>query len=161
MGIAAIVAATATGVIGRDGDMPWRLSSDLRRFKQLTMGCPIVMGRKTYDSIGRPLPGRETIVVTRNPSWRADGVVTASPQQALEHCRAQPESFVVGGAEIYRLMLPACETIYLTRVWSEVGGDTVLDLERFLESFRKTFVQSFPPSARDSVPTEFQIWRRK
>ena len=93
---------TPTGVIGLDGDMPWRLSSDLRRFKQLTMGGVLIMGRRTYDSIGRPLPGRRTIVVTRNPDWASAGVDSAlNPEKAMEMA-GQDRCFVVGGAEIYR-----------------------------------------------------------
>ena len=83
--LTAVVAMTPTGVIGKDGDMPWRLSSDLQRFKRLTMGGVLIMGRRTFDSIGRALPGRRTIVVTRNAEWRFDGVDTASsPEKAVE-----------------------------------------------------------------------------
>jgi dihydrofolate reductase len=144
---------TPTGVIGRDGDMPWRLSSDLRRFKRLTMGGVLIMGRRTYDSIGRPLPGRRTIVVTRSQDWSAEGVDrAASPQAALEMAGNQ-RTFVVGGAEIYRQLLPRCTHLYLTRVWSDVEGDTKLEID--LSDFRVIEQTRFPASARDDVPTEF------
>lgn len=159
MGLAAIVAATPAGVIGLDGDMPWRLSSDLRRFKKLTMGCPIVMGRKTYDSIGRPLPGRQTIVLTRDPTWTAAGVTTASVDQALEICRGCPQAYVVGGAEVYRLLLPHCDTVYWTLVWSQVAGDTRIELD--FSGFTTDFVEKVPQTQRDSVPTEFRVLTRK
>ena len=133
-GLTAVVAMTPSGVIGRDGDMPWRLSSDLRRFKRLTMGGVLIMGRRTYDSIGRPLPGRRTIVISRNESWSAGGVErSASPEAAVEMA-GQSRPFVVGGAEIYRQLLPRCTHLYLTRVWSAVEGDTKLSID--LSEFR-------------------------
>ncbi|MGI9471137.1 MAG: dihydrofolate reductase [Rubripirellula sp.] len=157
-GATAIVAMTPSGVIGLDGDMPWRLSSDLRRFKRLTMGGSLIMGRRTYDSIGRPLPGRRTIVLTRNPDWSAAGVErAASPESALE--MAGDSAFVVGGAEIYRILLPACDHLLLTRVWSTVKGDTKLSID--LSEFQVIEQTRVPASARDDVPTEFlRLFRR-
>ena len=102
-GIVIVVAVAENGVIGRDGGMPWRLSTDLRRFKAITLGKPVIMGRKTYDSIGRPLPGRTNIVVTRNPDWRADGVtVTATLDEALAMAQLEDgdEICVIGGGEL-------------------------------------------------------------
>ncbi len=151
--LTAVVAMTPSGVIGRDGDMPWRLSSDLRRFKRLTMGGVLIMGRRTYDSIGRPLPGRSTIVITRSPQWSAEGVQRAgSPQQAVALARSG-RAFVVGGAEIYRQLLPQCGQLWLTRVWSGVQGDTRLEID--LNSFEITELTRIPASARDDVPSEF------
>lgn len=153
--LTAVVAMTPSGVIGKEGDIPWRLSADLRRFKKLTMGGVLIMGRRTFDSIGRPLPGRRTIVVTRNTQWSADGVnVVCSPEAALRSLGDQP-GFVVGGAEIYRLLLPHCQRLYLTRVWSSIEGDTTLNLD--LSSFRADEVTRLPASKRDDVPSEF--WR--
>ncbi|MFK8115557.1 MAG: dihydrofolate reductase [Rubripirellula sp.] len=163
--LTAIVAMTPDGVIGLDGDLPWRLSSDLKRFKKLTMGGTLIMGRRTYDSIGRPLPGRRTIVITRDPTWSAAGVDRAtSPEQALEMGFTAVTNFseggvfVVGGAEIYRQLLPKCVNLYLTRVFSEVQGDTKLsiDLSQF-EIIEQTLV---PASDRDDVPTEFLKLKR-
>ena len=148
----AVVAMTPAGVIGRDGDMPWRLSSDLRRFKSMTMGGTLIMGRKTYDSIGRPLPGRRTIVVTRDATWHSVGVdVAGSPKSAVE--MAGGNAFVVGGAQIYRELIDRCDEIWMTRVWSGVRGDTILtfDLSRFRVIEQTRVLQT----ARDDVPTEF------
>ena len=98
-----IVAASDNDVIGRDGQLPWRLSADLRRFKRLTMGHHLIMGRKTFESIGRPLPGRTTIVLSRQADFAPAGIVVAhSPEEVIKLVAADPEPFVVGGAEIYR-----------------------------------------------------------
>jgi len=175
--VIALVAMTPTGVIGKDGDMPWRLRSDLMRFKQLTMGGTLIMGRRTYDSIGRPLPGRRTIVVTRNADWKCEGVCRAeNPEQAVQMARQAPASqssptsqqessadsdtssknrgiYVVGGAEIYRQLLPCCDEVWLTRVWSSVCGDTTLSIE--LSKFRQIEQTRVIASSKNSVPTEF------
>ena len=122
--ISLIVAAAENGVIGRKGDLPWRLSDDLKRFKTVTMGKPIVMGRKTYESIGRPLPGRQNIVITRQPGYSAEGCdVVATVEQAVEVANDAEEIMVIGGSEIYALFLPAARRLYLTRVHAEVDGD--------------------------------------
>jgi dihydrofolate reductase len=152
-GLTAVVAMTPDGVIGRDGDLPWRLGSDLRRFKRLTMGGVLIMGRRTYDSIGRPLPGRRTIVVTRNRQWAVEGVERAgSPDEAVQMA-GSGGAFVVGGAEIYRQLLPKCTHLYLTRVCAEVEGDTKLAID--LSEFEVIEQTHYPASARDDVPTEF------
>jgi dihydrofolate reductase len=151
--LTAVVAMTPSGVIGQDGDLPWRLGTDLRRFKRLTMGGVLIMGRRTYDSIGRPLPGRRTIVITRSPTWRAEGVERAnSPDEAVEMA-GSGQAFVVGGAEIYRQLLPKCTRLYLTRVCSDVEGDTKLAID--LSDFRIIEQTHYPASAQDDVPTEF------
>jgi dihydrofolate reductase len=129
MKIALVVAVARNGVIGRDGGLPWRLSSDLKRFKATTMGKPLIMGRKTWDSLPRrPLPGRHNIVVTRGPSFRADGAsVAASPQAALAFAaKDQPEEVcIIGGAEIFAHFLPRATRLYLTTVEAEPDGDTM------------------------------------
>jgi dihydrofolate reductase len=113
------------GVIGRDNALPWRLPEDLRRFKALTMGKPILMGRRTFDSIGRPLPGRLNLVLTRAGDWSAAGVaVVHSVEEALARAGEVAELMVIGGAEVYRLALPHAQRIYLTRVRGRVEGDT-------------------------------------
>ena len=156
--LTAIVAMTPEGVIGHDGGMPWHLGSDLRRFKALTMGGILIMGRKTYDSIGRPLPGRQTIVVTRDRHWSAAGVrVVASPQQALDQV-ADRVAFVVGGAEIYRQLIPYCDCLMLTRVLARLPGDTFLELD--LSGFEIAERLECPVSASDQYPTEFLVYRR-
>ncbi len=111
-----IVAVNESGVIGRQGTLPWRVSEDLQRFKNLTMGHPVIMGRKTWESLPkRPLPGRRNIVVTRNPEYKAVGAETmGSVEEAIENCREIP--FIIGGEEIYRNALPWCTRVYQTVV---------------------------------------------
>lgn len=125
--ISLIVAASTNNVIGAKGNLPWRLSADLKRFKALTMGKPIVMGRKTYESIGRPLPGRQNIVVTRNPGFVAEGCdVVSSMDAAIEVAGDAEEIMVIGGSHIYEAFLPRADRIYLTRVQAELEGDAYL-----------------------------------
>lgn len=117
------------------------------------MGGVLVMGRKTFDSIGRPLPGRRTVVITRNDHWHADGVEKAgSPEQALE-VAGHDRVFVVGGAEIYRQLLPRCNQVLFTRVLSAVAGDTHLELD--FGAFHVAEQWRVPASPRDDVPSEF------
>lgn len=123
--ISIIAAMASNGVIGRDGGLPWNLPEDLRRFRELTTGHTIIMGRKTYESIGRPLPGRRNIVVTRQPRFSAQGVLTAgSLQAALALTAGENEVFICGGGEIYRQALPLADRIYLTFLDSPWPGDT-------------------------------------
>lgn len=119
-----IVAVSENGVIGNRGDLPWRLSSDLRRFKQLTMGHAIIMGRKTWESIGRLLPGRETVIVTRNSQLHVPGATIAnSLGQAIRAVESDSEPFIVGGAELYRQSIEIVDRIYRTRVLANIEGD--------------------------------------
>lgn len=123
--VSIIVAMTPRRVIGSQGRLPWRLPADLQRFRRLTTGHWIVMGRKTYESIGRPLPERTTVVITRQPDFRPRGVLTAAGfEQALQLAAGQDEVFIVGGAEIYSLALPRAKRLYLTLVHADVEGDT-------------------------------------
>ena len=128
MTLTLVVAMGANGVIGVDGGLPWRLPKDLAHFKQLTMGHPMVMGRTTYESIGRPLPGRTTIVLTRDPQWSSEGVeVASSLESALERARQlDDEVFVVGGAQVYAQALEAglVDLLCVTRVAASPEGDT-------------------------------------
>ncbi len=119
-----IVAVADNGVIGCHNRLIWHISEDLKRFKSLTTGHPIIMGRKTYESIGRPLPGRQNIIVSRNPELAIDNCdVVTSLEQAIEIARGQ-EKFIIGGGEIYREALPLCDKLYLTRVEQQPEGDT-------------------------------------
>lgn len=125
MTIILIAAVGSNGVIGRDNDLPFRIREDLQRFKRLTLGHTLVMGRKTYDSIGRPLPGRRTVVVTRQPDWSADGVeVTHSLDDALKLAEGN-DLYVAGGGEIYRQALPHADRLELTEVDQAPEGDVV------------------------------------
>jgi dihydrofolate reductase len=122
-----VVAADQRGGIGRDGGLPWHLPEDLKRFRALTMGKPIVMGRRTWESIGRPLPGRRSIVVSRRGGlaiWGAE--VAGSLEEALRIAGEVPEVCVIGGSELYRAALPLADVIHLTRVHAEVAADTFL-----------------------------------
>jgi dihydrofolate reductase len=115
--ISIVVAVGRNGAIGIAGGMPWRLSSDLKRFKALTMGKPLIMGRKTFDSIGRPLPGRTVIIITRDPEWsRPDVIVAHDLDEALAAARGASEIMIGGGGEIYRLALPLADRLYITEV---------------------------------------------
>ncbi|HIA19243.1 MAG TPA: dihydrofolate reductase [Planctomycetaceae bacterium] len=120
-----IVAISDNQVIGLNGELPWHLSADLKRFKQLTMGHHIVMGRKTFDSICRPLPGRTSIVLTRQVDWMVEGVLKATDlQSALTLAGDDDEVFVIGGSQVYQLALPIVDRLYVTRVHATVDGDT-------------------------------------
>jgi dihydrofolate reductase len=121
-----IVAVAENGVIGSGNQLPWRLPDDLKRFKALSLGKPIVMGRKTFDSIGRPLPGRLNIVISRQPGLEIPGcTVVTSIDEAIAAARPAPEIVIVGGADIYRQVLPQVQVIHLTRVHASVDGDVV------------------------------------
>jgi len=125
--ISLIVAASTNNTIGSKGELPWRLSSDLKRFKTLTMGKPIVMGRLTYESIGRPLPGRQNIVITRQADFEAAGCdVVASVDAAISAAGVAEEIMIIGGGHIYAEFLPLADRIYLTRVQAEIEGDAFL-----------------------------------
>jgi dihydrofolate reductase len=125
--LSVVVAADERGGIGRAGGLPWHLPEDLKRFKAITMGKPIVMGRRTWDSIGRPLPGRRSIVVSRQAGLAIEGAeVVGSLEEALRVASDVPEACVIGGAELYRLALPLAEVIHLTRVHATVEADTFL-----------------------------------
>lgn len=124
--VSLVVAISRNRVIGAQGALPWHLPEDLKYFKRLTMGHPIIMGRKTFESIGRLLPGRSNVVVTRKPDYRAPGaVVVASLEEALAACRDTDEVFVIGGAEIFRQLLNRAERIYATELLADFEGDVV------------------------------------
>ncbi len=132
MRLSLIVAIAENGIIGRDKALPWRLSGDLKRFKEITMGKPVIMGRKTFDSIGRPLPGRTNIVLSRDPAFRVGNVEVVDNFPSAEavavdaaHRAAVTEIMVIGGAGIYQLALPHADRIYLTEVHAEMHGDAV------------------------------------
>ena len=125
-----LVAMAKNRVIGKNNALPWRLSPDLKRFKQLTMGHHIVMGRKTYESIGRLLPGRTSVIVTRQPDYQVPGAIVAgSIAEALKVCsegkEMNQESFVIGGAEIYQQALGLCQRMYVTEIQQEFDGDVL------------------------------------
>ncbi len=134
--VAFVIARADNCVIGRDGKLPWSIPADLQYFKRVTLGKPVIMGRKTYDSIGRPLPRRTNIIVTRDSAWHAAGVLTAVDLPSAfalayeeAHRTGVDEIAVIGGAEIYRQTLDRADRIYLTEVHAAVAGDTTLALD--------------------------------
>ena len=139
--ISLIAAVARNGVIGKDGQVPWHLPDELERFKATTMGHPLVMGRRTFESIGRTLPGRRTIVVTRDPRWHHPGVESAhSFAEALSLAGPADEVFVAGGAEVYAEALPFAHRLVLTEVDAEPEGDTwfpAWDRARWVEESRE------------------------
>ena len=123
-----IVAVAKNNVIGRDGTLPWHLPSDLKHFKKTTMGYPLIMGRKTYESIGRPLPGRDNVVLTRTKELELPGcIVVHTMEEAIDHCRNAEKVFIIGGADIFRLAMPLTDTIIYTALERDVEGDVYLD----------------------------------
>ena len=165
--IALVVAVAENGVIGRDGQLPWRLPSDLKRFRKLTLGKPMIMGRKTYNSIGKPLDGRDTIVVTRRPDFHPPGVHRAASVeealalgQELAARRGADEVTVVGGEEIFRLVLARADRIYLTKVHAAPAGDTRFDSPD-PRIWRETAREPMPQGPNDQYPADFIVLERQ
>lgn len=159
--ITLIVAVADNGVIGRDNTLPWHLPDDLKRFKRLTMGKPIVMGRKTYESIGKPLPGRQNIVVTRDANYRREGVtVVHDAEAALRAAGAAPEIMVIGGAELFRSLLPRAGRLHLTRVHGNIEGDVMWPA---LDDREWSVVERESHSAdeRHAWPMTFEVWEKR
>ncbi len=165
--LAVIVAVAENGVIGRDNDLAWRLRTDLKRFRALTMSKPMIMGRRTFASIGRPLPGRETVVMTRDPTFAAPGIhVARSLDEAVRVADELAERMgadeipVVGGAEVYRLALPRAERLHLTLVHASPPGDVVFpDFDRSL--FVETGRETHPAGEGDDHPFTFLDLERR
>jgi dihydrofolate reductase len=141
--LALIAAVARNGAIGKAGGLLWREPEDQRHFRRVTMGCPVIMGRKTWDSLParfRPLPGRRNVVVTRNVGWRADGAeAVPSLEAALALLAEAPKAFVIGGAEVYVLALPHADELVLTEIDADLDGDTFFprwDRSRFAETSR-------------------------
>ncbi|MGD2137379.1 MAG: dihydrofolate reductase [Gammaproteobacteria bacterium] len=154
MKIALIVAMGSNRVIGRDNGMPWHLPADLKHFRQITLGKPVLMGRKTHESIARPLPERTNIVITREPDYDAPGcIVVHSIEEALRTA-AGAELMVIGGAELYRQLLPRTDTIYLTLIHQAFEGDTRFpDLPE--ADWRQAERVDHPPDERNPYPYSF------
>ena len=160
--ISAIVAVSENNVIGRDGHLPWHLSQDLKRFKAITTGHAIILGRKNYEDIGRPLPNRTNYVLTRNKDFQAPGcIVCASLEEAIEAARAagETECFIIGGAAVYREAMPLVEKMYVTRVLSHVSGNVFFP--KWENSFRRVSRKLYNKDNKNDFPTFFEIWVRK
>ncbi|MCL4161979.1 UNVERIFIED_CONTAM: hypothetical protein GTU68_052516, partial [Idotea baltica] len=141
--------------------MPWHVSGDLKNFKAITSGKPIVMGRKTFESIGRPLPGRQNIVVTRNADWRADGVdVAATLDTALGLAGTVPEIMIIGGGELYSQALPLASRVYLTRIHAEPEGDTFFPALSE-QDWAQSGSQELPQGPKDTAMATFLVFDRK
>jgi len=150
----AIVAMADNGVIGRGNGLPWHLPDDLRRFKALTMGHALLMGRKTHDSIGRALPGRQNLVLTRNAAWRAPGCEAVTSLDDAVAGTRDATLFVIGGAEVFSLAWPIVGRLELTEVHAEPEGDTVLEgFDR--AGWRETFRERHAADARHAHPFSF------
>lgn len=163
-----IAAVARNGVIGANGGLPWKLSSDLRRFKADTMGRPIVMGRKTWESIGRPLPGRANIVVTRDPDFRAQGTTVANGiDKALTVANAKAVTLspgdavcVIGGGQLYKETIDRADKLFITHVEAEVEGDTHFP-EIDPEIWQCVSEETFPAGEKDSHSTRYCNYQRK
>lgn len=157
--VSLVVAVARNGVIGRDNGLAWHLSSDLKRFKALTLGKPMLMGRRTWDSIGRPLPGRRSLVLTRDRGFRAEGAERVPSWDDALAAAPDGELMVVGGAEIYALALPEADRLHLTEVAAEPEGDVRFpDFDR--AGFRETFREAHPAGPRDEHAFAFVDWER-
>ena len=159
--VSLIVAMAKNRVIGKNNSLPWHLPADLKHFKALTMEHHIVMGRKTYESIGKPLPGRTSVVVTRNVKYSMPGVIVAnSLKAAIAACGEDQEIFVIGGAELYRQAIALADRIYLTEIDANMEGDahfTELDFNAWQESARV----SHSPDEKNRYPYHFVVYDRK
>jgi dihydrofolate reductase len=159
--ISLIAAVAENGVIGKDNKMPWHLPADLRFFKKTTIGCPIIMGRKNFESIGKVLPGRKNIVLTKNADFAAEGVLiahsleeafTAAQKSGAEKC------FVIGGAKIYKQALPLCQKLYITRVHEVFEGSTYMP--EFESEFKRIEVTKNFKDEQNLYDYDFEVWER-
>ncbi len=161
MSLSIIVAMARNRTIGVNNTLPWRCPEDLKHFKALTMGHHMIMGRKTFDSIGKPLPGRTTVVVTRDRNLKIEGCVVAhSLQDAIAACAGDEEIFIVGGAELYRQALPLVDTMYITEIQQEVEGDAHFpdfSKREWRETAREVKAQETP----QPLEYHFVTYRRK
>lgn len=160
--VSAIFAVSENNVIGKGNDLPWRMPADLKHFKNTTMGHPVIMGRKNFDSIGRPLPGRHNIVVTRDRNFRAEGVsVVHSLREAVEIAGAdRPEEvFIIGGAQIYKKAFPYCDRLYMTRIHTETEGDVFLPEVDF-SAWKLISEEKHLPDEKNIHDYTFRIYER-
>lgn len=164
MRLGMIVAMDLDGVIGRDSDLPWHLPADLKHFKDTTMGCPMIMGRRTYDAIGRPLPGRTSVVITRDDEWYVPGVeIVNSIAEALDiagiEAGADGWAWVIGGGAIYAALLPHCERLLVTHVEARVEGDTwfpYIDWDQWVEVSR----EQHPVDEKNTIASAVATYER-
>ncbi|WP_316815585.1 dihydrofolate reductase [Pedobacter nyackensis] len=159
--VSIVVAIAENNAIGKDNQLLWHLPADLKHFKQITTGRTIIMGRKTYDSIGKPLPNRRNIVITRTTGLQIPGVeVTSNIEDALALCSAEEEVFIVGGAEIYKATMEVTDRIYLTRVHQSYEADTFFP-EIDFNLWNETDVEKHLPDEKNHVAYTFSTLSRK
>jgi dihydrofolate reductase len=163
--VSAIAAIGNNGVIGRAGRLPWHLPDDLKRFRAITWGKPIIMGRKTHESLGRALPGRTNIVLTRSPAYQAPGcTVVDSPDEALAQARSSgaEEVLVIGGSEVFRQFMPLCEKIHLTTVEGDFDGDVFFPMT-LMDSpdWEVIHEEDFPADRRNRFASRYRILARR
>ena len=163
MKISMIAAMAHDRVIGKDNQMPWHLPADLAHFKRVTLGKPVLMGRKTFESIGRPLPGRRNLVISRNPGYQAEGIEVVDSVEAalaLLVSSAVEELMVIGGGHLYAEMLPSADSLYLTQIDLAVEGDT-----RFPAfddgQWQRIDCESHPADEKNPHPYSFETWQRR
>ena len=161
MRLSIIAALSSNNVIGRDNDLPWHLSTDLKRLKALTMGHHMIMGRKTYDSIGRPLPGRTFVVITRDPSFAPEGVkIVHSLEDAIQVAAGDDEPFIAGGAQIFEQAIHRADRMYLTRVHAEIEGDTWFPDFDDVSEWQLTDAEHFDADEKNDYPFSFLTYDR-
>jgi dihydrofolate reductase len=165
--VSIVVAVADNGIIGRNGELPWKLPTDLKRFRKITLGKPVIMGRKTFDSIGKPLDGRDNIVVTRQPDFAVPSVHAAASVEAaialgreLARRRGADEIMIIGGEQIFRLALPHVDRIYLTLVHGAPDGDTRFGLPE-AGIWRETAREAMPRGPHDQYPADFIVLDRQ
>ena len=159
--VSCIVAVSENGVKGKNGTLPWRLSSDLKRFKEITTGHHIILGRKNYEDIGRPLPNRINLVLSRKENLKIEGCeVFSSLEHAINFAKesGETECFIIGGAEIYKAAMPYCSRLYLTKVKAEIDGDVFMP--SLGEGWTLERETSFPADEKNQYSTVFQIFER-
>lgn len=163
MTISLVVAAANNNAIGKDGKMPWHLPSDMKHFKNITWGMPVIMGRRTFQSLGKPLSGRKNIVISRQPDWKTEGIVIVKNLDDALFVAKQTdakEAFVIGGGEIYRLAYEKAKRIYLTRVKAEPEGDTFFP-ELDSKEWYLTNEDDHEADEKNSYAYSFQTWERR
>lgn len=163
MNIALVVAAAENNVIGKNNQLLWRLPNDMKFFRNTTWGMPVIMGRKTYESLGKPLAGRTNIIITRQQHWQAPGAqVVSSLEESLAAAADTDakEAYVIGGGEIYALALPLANRIYLTRVHTSLEGDTYFP-EFSQQEWTLLSNLDFPADEKHAYAYSFQVWGRK
>ena len=163
MKLSLLAALSTNNVIGRDNEIPWRLSTDLKRLKAMTMGHHVIMGRKTYESVGRPLPGRTNIVITRQEGYGPEGVTVVHSLEDAVRIAAQngdDEAFILGGAEIYAQAMHRADRMYLTRVHAEVEGDTWFPEFDDVSEWQLTDAEHFDADEKNEYPFSFLTYER-